>query len=251
MIVQFSGGKDSLVVLHKFREEIDTVIFADTGEVFPHCVEFIERTCKKYDLNLVKVRSPVNVLDWTDARGLPSDVRIHKVPNPKTKIHLQTPEECCGEMVWKPMHNYLISIGAKTVLRGQKECDHHVSLGAEFYADGIRFLNPLWDWTDKMVFDYIKENDLEMAEHYHEINESLDCWNCTANLSHYGAEKRLEYTKKRYPALWDRLNDKLSTVKRTLDLEYKILKKSFDMVPMFTGVGQQMEHKRKEKENGY
>ena len=250
MILEFSGGKDSLVVLDLFKDKIKTIIFADTGAVFPHCIDFVERTCAKYEIPLVKVRSPVNVLDWTDERGLPSDVYIHKAPNPETKIHIQRPEECCGEMIWKPMQNYLISIGARTVLRGQKASDLHVSLGSEFMWDGIRFINPLWDWSDEKVFSYIKDNGLEMAEHYYSINESLDCWNCTAHLSHPGAEKRLEYTKKKYPKLWDKLSDKLSEVKRALDSETKILKKSFDMVPLYSGVRGRMKHLQKEKANG-
>ena len=239
------------MVLHKFKDQIEKVIFADTGSVYPHCVEFVEKTCAKYRLKLIKVRSPVNVKDWTDAMGLPSDTIIHKAPNPKNGIGLQTIEQCCGEMIWKPMQEYLITTGAKTVLRGQKATDHHLSIiGHEYFWSGIRYLNPIWDWTDDQVFDYIKEHGLEMAEHYYEINESLDCWNCTAHLSHHGAEKRLEYTKKKYPKLWDKLSDKLSEVKRALDSDRKILKKSFDMVPMFTGVKQHIEYAKKEKANG-
>jgi len=251
MILEFSGGKDSLVVLHKFRDQIKTVIFADTGSVFPHCVDFVKRTCEKYELPLVIVRSPVNVLDWTDERGLPSDTYIHKAPNPNMNLGLQRPEECCGEMIWKPMQNYLISIGAGTVLRGQKASDHHVSLGAEFFFGSICYVNPLWEWTDQDVFNYINEHDLEIAEHYNEINESLDCWNCTAHLSHKGASKRLSYTKKRYPELWEKLSKKLSFVKRTLLREQEIQNESFDMVPLYDSVKQHQEWRSMEKTHGY
>jgi len=251
MIVQFSGGKDSLVVLHKFRDKITKAIFADTGSVFPHCIDFVKDTCRKYEIPLVMVRSPVNVLDWTDEKGLPSDTYIHKAPNPNVNLGLQKPEDCCGEMIWKPMHNYMITIGAKTVLRGQKACDHHVSLGANFVSCGIQFINPLWDWTDQDVFNYINEHDLDIAEHYNEINESLDCWNCTAHLSHKGASKRLSYTKKRYPELWEKLGLKLSFIKRTLAREQEVLDESFDMVPLYESVTQHMAWNREGKENGY
>jgi len=252
MILEFSGGKDSLVVLHKYRDQIKTVIFADTGSVFPHCVEFVERTCEKYELPLVKVRSPISVLDWTDAMGLPSDTTVFRAPNPKNDIGLQSVEKCCGEMIWKPMQEYLLTTGAKTVLRGQKASDLHVSLvGPEYWWSGIQYLNPIWDWKDEDVFNYINEHDLEVAEHYNEINESLDCWNCTAHLSHKGASKRLSYTKKKYPELWERLTKKLSFVKRTLLREQEIQNESFDMVPLYDSVKQHQEWRSMEKTHGY
>lgn len=224
MMINFSGGKDSLAVLHLFRNEITQVFFADTGFNYPHMLDFIDRTCEKYKLPLLHVKAYTDVETYTAETGLPSDI-VPIGPNP---TGLQSVVECCNRMTWEPLQNYALGGGIKTVLRGQKKCDHHKGLGSEFKWSGITFLNPIWEWSDDDVFAYLKENDVEMAEHYKEMNESFDCWNCTGHLSHEGAGRRLEYTKKHYPELWPVLENRLKQARSILKKEQDIVDKELE-----------------------
>lgn len=233
MILQFSGGKDSLAVLHQYRDQIKRVLFSDTGGVFPHMVDFVEKTCERYKLPLTIVRPHISLEEHMDKNGMPSDM----VPGGFYKRGLQSALDCCNAMVWEPMKHHLLTSGEKLVLRGQKKCDHHRSIGAEFDWYGIKFINPLWEWTDEQVFAYLREHGVEMAEHYEEINESMDCWACTAHLSHEGADGRLEYTKKHYPDLWPVLQDRLIKVRSIVRLEQQKIDKEMDkLVPKYAGV---------------
>jgi 3'-phosphoadenosine 5'-phosphosulfate sulfotransferase (PAPS reductase)/FAD synthetase len=225
MILQFSGGKDSLAVLHMYKDQITRVFFANTGQNFPEMVDFIERTCEKYGLPLTHVKAPKTLEDYHKTRGFPSDV----VPIGFNPTGLQSVLECCNYMTWEPMMNYMVASQEKTVLRGQKKCDHHRSLGAEFKLNGITFLNPLWEWSDQDVFDYLKRNKVEVAKHYKEMNESFDCWSCTGHLSHEGGGRRLAYTKKHYPELWPVLKKRLKNVQNILNKEKELVDKEMEV----------------------
>lgn len=233
MILQFSGGKDSLVVLHMYKDQIKQVLFGDTGSVYPHMLEFIESTCKKYNLPLTLVKAHIDVEEHTEKNGLPSDIVSGGIYNEG----LQSAVNCCNAMLWTPMQHHLLTSEYNVVLRGQKKSDYHKSLGAEFEWSGIKFLNPIWEWSDDDVFAYLAEHGIEPAKHYEEINESMDCWNCTAHLSHEGAGKRLEYTKKHYPELWPILQDKLISVRELVrGAQNKVDKEMDKLVPKFSGV---------------
>jgi 3'-phosphoadenosine 5'-phosphosulfate sulfotransferase (PAPS reductase)/FAD synthetase len=138
MILQFSGGKDSLVVLHMYRDKIKQVLFSDTGSVFPHMLEFIEKTCKEYNLPLTIVRPPVDVEEHTEANGLPTDI----LPVGFRDVGLQSVLDCCNAMLWVPMQHHVLTSEWKIVLRGQKKGDLVKTPGAEFDWNGIKFLNP-------------------------------------------------------------------------------------------------------------
>jgi 3'-phosphoadenosine 5'-phosphosulfate sulfotransferase (PAPS reductase)/FAD synthetase len=224
MILQFSGGKDSLTVLHLFRDKITQVFFANTGFNFPHMLDFIERTCKKYNLPLTHVKAYTDVDTYTKDKGLPVDV----VPIGFNPTGAQSVIQCCGKMTWEPMKAYVMTSGIKTVLRGQRKCDQYRSLGAEFLFEGAKYLNPIWEWSDDDVFAYLKENNVEIAAHYKEMNESFDCWNCTGHLSHEGAGRRLEYTKKHYPELWPVLENRLKQARSILKKEQDIVDKELE-----------------------
>ena len=73
-VLQFSGGKDSTALLYLARPHLDriTVLFADTGAVYPHVVRFIHETCAKLGVRLEVVRPPLPVDAYTAVAGLPS-----------------------------------------------------------------------------------------------------------------------------------------------------------------------------------
>lgn len=222
--LQFSGGKDSLALLHLARPYLDkiTVFFADTGGVYPHVVKFIHRTCAEMGANLVVVKPDMNVFDYTEKFGLPSDIvpvdvspEMVRILPEKPKQMLQSPLTCCGNMLWTPTFNAIRERGIMLVLRGSKACDPHVTVPPGFKdEEGREYSSPLWDWSDEQVMAYLA--DKEMPEQYPAIKDSMDCWACTAHMGGKYAKAKLEFAKKRYPELWPEMRDRIQRVRHTV-----------------------------------
>lgn len=74
VLVSFSGGKDSLAVLHlakmHFGEDIVRGIYVDTGVDFPHTKKYVKEMREKLGIEIDVVRSDVDVL--LSRKGLPT-----------------------------------------------------------------------------------------------------------------------------------------------------------------------------------
>lgn len=221
--LQFSGGKDSLALLHLARPWLDriTVFFSDTGGVYPHVVEFVHRACADLGAKLVVVKT--DVFEYTAKWGLPSDIvpvdvspemATRAVLPEKPKQMIQSSLTCCANLIWLPMLNAIQQSGIKLVLRGSKRCDSHQTVPTGFIENGIQYDSPLWDWSDDQVMDFLR--DKPMPEQYPEIRDSMDCWACTAHMTSKYAKEKLEFAKRRYPDLWPVMRDRISRVQRTV-----------------------------------
>ena len=159
---------------------------------------------------------PADIVPWdsTPAMAEVSDNNFGRTLVPYT--------DCCSANIWQPMNRAVMENDIGYIVRGSKSCDSKVGVPDGFVDEnGIYYHSPLWDWTDKDVFDYISEHKLSIPDQYkREHNDSLDCWCCTAYMSKSGAA-RLSYTKEKYPDLYDIVQPNIlavnSTVKAALD----------------------------------
>ena len=221
-VVQFSGGKDSIVCLHLFKDVDDVqALFTNTGGAFPHVEDFVLETCEEFGVPLIIARPENSVMDWQKANGLAADIipwdstpfmqTMSKTDFGATLIPYAT---CCAENIWNPMNQALLDNDIKYVVRGSKECDSKVGV-PDGYVDGngIYYHSPLWNWTDQDVFEYISDHQINLPDHYSISGESdsLDCWCCTAYMGKTGAA-RVSYTKDRYPDLYDSLAPNIALV---------------------------------------
>ena len=228
--VQFSGGKDSLAVLHLMRGRFDsdtTVYFGDTGIAYPHIARFVAATCAAFGLRLKVVKPTVSALAFHAKQGLPADIvpvecsaEMQPYLSSRREPLLQSGLSCCSALLWRPLQEALLADGVRVVYRGSKKCDGQVGVADGFVdAHGIIYRSPLWDWSEKDVFDYLKAAGAELPAHYAQVNSSFDCYACTAWLNHTGVADRLAWTREAYPELWPEIETRLRRVREALDRE--------------------------------
>ena len=115
-IIQFSGGKDSIVCLHMFKEDPDiTAIYVNTGAAFPHVVEHIQKTCDAFGVSLITILPEKSVIEWQKENGLPADIipcdstlYMQKVSKNYFGSTLVPYIDCCSANIHLPMQKFII-----------------------------------------------------------------------------------------------------------------------------------------------
>lgn len=213
-MLQFSGGKDSLACFYLLEPywKILTVVWVNTGASFPETIklcDFVKANVKEF----IEIKSDQPA--HTKAFGLPSDVvpirasHVGRIIEPSSRIGIQSFLDCCSANLWVPMSIALRDLGVDAVIRGQKLSDKKKStIKSGYVENGVTYLFPLEDWSDKDVVEYLGER---LPSHYEFMNTSLDCWSCTAYLSEN--EGKQEYMEKHHPEWASKRLEMLKTIK--------------------------------------
>ena len=188
--LQFSGGKDSLALLHLWREKLDhtLVCWVNTGAAYPDTVRQMFQIAANVP-HFLEINSdqPGNVKE----NGYPTDlVPLHFIPQGRAAVtterdyRIQDTFSCCSANIWVPLAQAMKAHGITTVLRGQKNSDKYKAPFKSGYSqDGVTYIFPLEEWTDADVFKYLAENNQALPAHYSRgERKSHDCWNCTGYL---------------------------------------------------------------------
>lgn len=185
-VLQFSGGKDSLALLHFMEPSWDelTVVWLNTGAAFPETIEQMARV-REMVPKFVEIKSSQSI----DTEGYPADV----VPIASTSLgqlvegtvgrRFQSRYSCCAAAMWIPMHAAMKEMGVTVVYRGQKSADKRTNrIPSGTVVENVRYEFPLEDWTDAQIHHYLRERDIALPANYRSMSTGLDCWNCTAYL---------------------------------------------------------------------
>jgi phosphoadenosine phosphosulfate reductase len=222
-ILFFSGGKDSLVCLHLLRPHWERilVVWANPGEALPEM---------RRQMDAVRAMVPhflevTSDLDADIARnGLPVDLMPAQNSMLRAQIEglptsLMRPwQACCMNNLWEPMRalmERLLPLGYTLAIRGQKNADPKTprTRSGDRFGD-LELWYPIEDWSEQQVFAYLRENGIEIPDHYAFFNASLDCWACTAhNGEHVG---KLEYLRQRHPEKAIELRRRLIVIKEAV-----------------------------------
>jgi len=166
--ISSSFGPASGTLLHmanKIKPGVK-IIFIDTFYHFPETLEYKEKLEKLLRLNIITYRSrmprPEFVAKYTD------------------KLYEKNPDKCCQINKVEPMKEALEGLKAwVTGLRRNQAETREKTRVLEKYQEGIVKVNPIVDWTSKMVYDYMKEHKIPLHPLFEKGYTSIGCWPCT------------------------------------------------------------------------
>lgn len=223
--LQFSGGKDSLVLLHMMQPYWAdlAVYYVNSGDSFPETDELIAAV-KSLVPNFIEVqgRKPLveQVLGW------PSDILTSSSSDFGHALGEVGPKlvdryKCCFHSLMEPMHERMRSDGIEVILRGQRNSDKFQSpVRSGDIVDGFAIIFPLADLTEEQVFAYLDEHNIPVPRFYTEgMTSGGDCMTCTAWLEH----RQAKYLNKFHPQTAKLVFQRLAEIKRATDEKYERL----------------------------
>jgi len=178
-ILSSSFGAQAAVSLHLVTRALPgiPVVLVDTGYLFPETYRFVDELTARLRLNL-KVYGPAVSPAWAETRhgrlweqgaaGIERYNRIHKV---------------------EPMQRALAELGVGTWFAGlrRQQSTTRAAIEPVQHIGPDRYkVHPIFDWTDRDVYDYLRRHDLP----YHPLWErgyiSIGDWHTTRSLAEAG-----------------------------------------------------------------
>lgn len=189
----FSGGKDSLaclLLLRPFWGQI-TVAWANPGSPHPETVAYMRRIAAMVP-NFVELTGSQPL--WIQRHGWPVDVVpvrssiAGEIGAGIADVKFQSYTDCCWSNMWRPMLEHVKSSGSTLVIMGQRKDEalrNRLRDGVAQVIDGVCYFQPINEWSEADVFEYIQSQGHELPPFYSQgATSSSDCWNCTAYLDH-------------------------------------------------------------------
>jgi phosphoadenosine phosphosulfate reductase len=184
-VLSSSFGAQSAVMLHLVTRVIPRipVVLIDTGYLFPETYRFIDDLPEKLGLNL-KTYRPAASPAWQEARfGKLWDRGIDGIEQ-YNRINKK-----------EPMERALRELGAETwfsgLRRAQAKTRAHIA-PIEFRRGKYK-VHPLFDWSDRDVGRYLKENALPYHPLWDKGYLSIGDWHTTRSLAEAGSTDGMRF----------------------------------------------------------
>jgi phosphoadenosine phosphosulfate reductase len=143
----------------------------DTGRVFPETYDLIDKTNKKYDIS-IEVFFPdyKKVQEMVKLKGI--NLFYESIENRK---------ECCHIRKMEPLKRAFEGLQVWICgLRKDQSITRFYSKMVEWdEANNMLKINPLINWTEQQVWDYIKQNDVPYNTLHDKNFPSIGCQPCT------------------------------------------------------------------------
>jgi 3'-phosphoadenosine 5'-phosphosulfate sulfotransferase (PAPS reductase)/FAD synthetase len=167
--VLFSGGRDSTVLAHLFREQASHAIHANTGIGIEETRQFVRDTCQLWGLPLIEEHPPVSYRALVLEQGFPG-------PAHHWKMYQRLKERCLdaarGHILTSRRKQRLIFLAG----RRRSESARRADLTAKQYDGSVIWLSPLVDWTAADLNDYRRRYpDLPLNEVTQRLHMSGEC----------------------------------------------------------------------------
>ncbi len=171
-----SLGLEDQVLTHMVCQIDPTVkIFTlDTGRLFPETYDLIDRTNLKYDIKIqVYFPDPKDVEEMVSQKGI--NLFYESIENRK---------QCCFVRKVKPLERATKDLDAW--ITGLRKGQSGTRKGLEFIEQDsnnhLIKINPLANWTEEDVWDYVKKNHVPVNPLHKKGFASIGCQPCTRAL---------------------------------------------------------------------
>jgi phosphoadenosine phosphosulfate reductase len=143
----------------------------DTGRLFPETYDLIDRTSRKYKMN-IQVLFP----DQEDVETMVAENGINLFYD-----SIENRKQCCGIRKLKPLARALSSLQVwiTGLRRDQSITRNDVKMVEWDELNKLIKLNPLINWTEKEVWDYIHEHNVPYNPLHKKGFASIGCQPCT------------------------------------------------------------------------
>ena len=162
-----SFGKDSTTLIHmirQFRHDIHFV-FINTGLAFGETFTFIDKLRQAWRFNVVEIKPLMSVADQVKEFG--------------QELFKTDPAKCCSIRKVEPMARVLPIYDAWITGLRRDESEFRKDILVIKTTGELTKINPLANWTEKDVWNYIHENDIPYHPLYDQGYRSLGCAPCT------------------------------------------------------------------------
>lgn len=166
------GAEDQVITDMIVSIDPNTQIFTlDTGRIFPETYDLIDKTNKKYGISIdVMFPDYKAVQKMVREKGI--NLFYDSVENRKLCCHIRKIEPL------KRAFNDL-DVWICGLRREQSVTRYNTQMVEWDDANGLIKLNPLIEWTEKEVWNYIKANDVPYNELHDKGFPSIGCQPCT------------------------------------------------------------------------
>ena len=166
------GAEDQVLTQMAVSLDPEIVVFTlDTGRVFPETYDLIERTTRKYGIN-IRILFP----DYQDVEKMVYERGINlfyeSVENRKLCCHIRKIEPL--KRAFKNLDVWICGLR-----RDQSVTRFGTRLIEWDENNNLMKLNPLINWTEKAVWDYIRQHDIPYNELHDKGFPSIGCQPCT------------------------------------------------------------------------
>lgn len=173
-----SFGAQAAVSLHMVTRALPSipVILVDTGYLFPETYRFIDELVQRLELNL-KVYQPGISPAWLEARhGRLWEQGIEGI------------ERYNSLRKSEPMRRAMRELGVGSWFAGLRRQQSRSRSRIEplEYREGRWKVHPIFDWSDRQVFEYLRRHDLPYHPLWHEGYVSIGDWHTTRSLAEAG-----------------------------------------------------------------
>jgi phosphoadenosine phosphosulfate reductase len=158
----------SIVLLHLISriDKSIPVYCLNTGFLFPETMEYKDQLASEFGLNMIEVKPDVPKSLQKDGEG--------------KLLFASDPDRCCFYNKIQPMDKLLSNhdIWINGIRKDQNSNRAKMNVEEKSKFNTVRF-HPMLEWTNKMIFDYIREYDLPKHPLEPQGYTSIGCEPCT------------------------------------------------------------------------
>lgn len=170
------GAEDQVLTDMIFKTVPDMAVFTlDTGRLFPETYSLISRTAEKYKLNLeVYFPNHTRVEQMVNEKGI--NLFYNSVENRKL---------CCAVRKLEPLSRAFndLDVWVCGLRSAQSVTRKDIELVEWDAGNGLIKINPLADWSETDVWDYINANGVPHNALHKKGFPSIGCQPCTRAVS--------------------------------------------------------------------